>query len=286
VLNRLLLDIQVQLVDLSMFLQHLPAFTPIHKGPEGELPARSFYSVFDKRTLYLLNTYVWYSMLYTYIQASENDDLFQMDVMERKDIQRQNIREHSDAFGLGQSFERNSSAAFGDYDNEMMEMQIVSGDQKEIKTRVAEMLLIFLEMDETNKKSFDFSYDQLEKRLVRSKLKEKKMITDFLRDMEKDERRVEDMKKIMKLGRWNVGLTAGLVNYDKERYNEERKDLINQMMNLRDVEDEEIPIHRDIQELEQEEYNDMNEEYDNEANDINGLDEDYRDGNYYQEDME
>jgi hypothetical protein len=229
--------------------------------------------------LFLIYTNVWYSVLYKYIEATENSDYVRIDVLRRREIQREHIREEEDPFAPTQSVAKSNEDRAG-YDDEAMEMQIISGDLKELQTHVAEMILAFLGIDEQNKKSIDLSYEQLEKRIVRSKLREKKMITDYLRDMERDERRVEDMKKILKLGRWNVGLRAGLVKYDKERYDEEREELFNQLTNRADAEDEEIPIHRTVDELEQEDNDAINEEYDQEAIDIQGLDEDYRDAGY------
>ena len=41
---------------------------------------------------------------------------------------------------------------------------------------------------------------------------------------------------MLKLGRWNVGLRKGLVDYDKERYTEERNNLIEQLTNRADIE--------------------------------------------------
>ena len=45
-------------------------------------------------------------------------------------------------------------------------------------------------------------------------------------------------------------------------------------------------MRREIFELEKDEEEQQNEFYDQEANDINDLDEDYRDGNFYAEDLD
>ena len=106
---------------------------------------------------------------------------------------------------------------------------------------------MFINIDMSNKKTIDLSYSNIETRVRRSKLNEKKLITDFLKNMDDDERRVEDTKKILKLGRWNVGLRKGLVNYDKERYVEERNQLFEQLTNKADIENEGIVIQMDAQ---------------------------------------
>lgn len=285
ILTYLLADVQLRLVDLNIFLQNIPAFTPIHRAGEGERPPLSYFSLFDKRTLYMLYTYSWYSVLYEYIQATDDPDMLRMDIHERKEMRRHQNRENADQFALGMSeeaFEEDNEMV--DMGNDMIDVQIVAGNQIELKSRVAEMLLVFLEIDETNKEKLDMSYSELEKRVNKSKLKEKKIITDFLKDMDADARRVEDLKKTLKLGRWNVGMRAGLVNYDQARYDEERQEFINQMIN--GEEEEGAIIQRDVNDLDLEDDADAENAGDEEANDIRGLGEDYRDGEYYEEDIE
>ena len=277
-------EVQSQLRDVSGFLDMIPIFTPIHKESKEEQPERSYYSLFTKRTLYMLYSYVWYSVLYEYIKATDNDELIQMDVQERKQMRRQSIRENEDEFVLGLSNEAYNNNTEADYGYDLEEIQIVAGDKRELEARVCELLITFLDMDEKNKKSADLSYSDIEKRVTRSKLQEKKLITDFLRDMDQDERRVEDMKKILKLGRWNIGLRKGLVKYDKGRYKEERTDLLNQLANQGDAE-EDVVIQRDVQEIEADEAEEVDDFYNQEANDIDGFMGDDADGAYYEEDQ-
>lgn len=277
-------EVQTQLRDVSSFLDLIPIFTPIHKEAEGEQPDRSYYSLFTKRTLYMIYSYIWYSVLYEYIKATDNDELIQMDVQERKQMRRQAIQENADEFILGLSNETYTDAENAEYGLDLAEVQIVTGNKRELEGRVAELLITFLDMDEKNKKAADLSYSEIEKRVTRSKLKEKKMITDFLRDMDPDERRVEDTKKILKLGRWNIGLRKGLVDYDKGRYQEERKEFLNQLAKQGDVDEEDAIIQRDVQEIEANDANEIDEFYDQEANDIAGFMGDDEDGAYYEED--
>ena len=278
-------EVQSQLREVSGFLDMIPIFTPIHKESKEEQPERSYYSLFTKRTLYMLYSYVWYSVLYEYIKATDNDELIQMDVQERKQMRRQAIRENEDEFVLGLSNETFMNDADAEYGYDLEEVQIVAGDKRELEARVCELLITFLDMDEKHKKTVDLSYSDIEKRVTRSKLQEKKLITDFLRDMDQDERRVEDTKKILKLGRWNIGLRKGLVKYDKARYEEERKDLLNQLANQGDAE-EDVVIQRDVQEIEADEAEEVDHFYNQEANDIDGFMGDDADGAYYEEDRD
>jgi hypothetical protein len=271
-LSALLTEVQNNLNDLSRFLVLIPAFTPIHRDAEGDLPARSYYSLFTKRTLYMIYSYIWYSVLYEYIIATDNEDLIQLDIVNSKNERREIIKNKKDKFRLNNSVEYGSTEDQNEYSNNLSEMLIISGDKKELKTRVSELIMMFIDINMKNKKTLDLRYSDIEKRVTRSRMKEKKMITDFLRDMDPDERRVEDTKKILKLGRWNIGLRKGLVKYDQSRYVEERKELFNQLSNRNinshfNTEDEnDIPIQLNVDELEARDNAETDEFHENEAN--------------------
>lgn len=285
-LNALLESIQKSLVHLSTFLSLLPVYLPIHRPPEGEEPAKSYYSLYPKRTIYMIYSYIWYSSLYEYIKASDDDELIQLDMINNRQIRRNLISEQRENQAFGNSMEDELKEEEEDYGNDLEELQIISGNKQQLKTRVAELLYAFINIDMSNKKTFDMSYSDIETKVTRSKLNEKRLITDFLKNMDDDERRVEDMKKMLKLGRWNVGLRKGLVNYDKERYTEERNQLFDQLTNNADFENEGIVIQMDAQELQQEEDREADEEGDNEANNFANYLGDDEDGAYYEEDRD
>ena len=152
-------------------------------------------------------------------------------MVNNKKMRRNMIAEERDNMVFSDSTETELNADQEDYGNELEEMQIVSGNKDHLKKRVGELLYVYINLDTNNKKTIDLSYADIESKVMRSKLNEKKLITDYLKNMDDDERRVEDMKKMLKLGRWNVGLRKGLVNYDKDRYVEERNQLFEQLTN-------------------------------------------------------
>lgn len=288
VLSKLLDDIQVRLIDMVLFLNTLPAFTPIDREVvvDEQKVHQHFYSLFDKRTLYMLYTYAWYSVVYEYIMATDQLDLLQMDVRSKKADRREQIVEDADPFALGPSPSLGTNAVLGLDEDDLLDVQIVAGNKKELKGRVAELLLAFLEIEGSNKKKLDLSYADIEKSTSRSKQSEKKEITDFFENMDRDERRVEDMKKSMKLGRWSEGLQKGLVKYDKDTYDRERTDaLIEDLTSRADFNTfDEEQIQRDVDDLDREAEERAVEEGDQEAFGLEGLTGDYRDGEYYEED--
>lgn len=281
VLDNLLISIQGHLIDLNLFLEHIPVQSEIVKESETKL---SFYSIFSKRTIYMLYTYTWYSVLYEYIMATDDIDLLQTDLRERKKERRETIRENADPLAIQMSESVNTEQDTDDV-NELMEIQIVAGNKVELKERVAALLMAYLQIDESNKTAIDYSYTGLSDRVTKSKQDEKKMITDFLRNLDSEERQVENLKKIMKLGRWSVGLQKGIVSYDKNTYDREQHELLLQEIGNGVDMDEDNQMEQGIDDLVEDEVNLADEQGDLEAYDISGLGEDYSDGNYYEEDQ-
>ena len=267
----LLRQIQIPLIDILIFIQNLPIHTPIVKGDA------TFYSLFDKPTIYMLLKYAWLSVLYEYIMMTDNPDILSTEVAVNKNQRREKIRARTDVVETLTTVYEAENEEEAEYMNDM-EVQINIGNVKDLKHRVAKLLLVFLEIDEENKKHTDLSYSQIEEKMNRSKQTEKKRITDFFQDMEADERQVKNLEKTFRMGRWNVGLQKGLVEYDKSTYDRERGELIERMNN---GEDDVAIMERDVYELDQEAEKAAEEEHDGEGMDIGDFGDDYLDGNYY-----
>jgi hypothetical protein len=285
--SSVLTAVQTKLVDLNTFLNIIPLFSQIHKedaaSEESVKPIMTWYSLFSKRTLYLLFTYIWYSVLFEFVDASNDPDMIQMDVVDRRKRRSKKIEENGDQMNAGESFlelDNNTDMAYAA--DELDEVQIETGNQLELKTHIADLLVTFIELDNKTKESIDFSYANLDAKLRRSRIEEKKLITDYLRDMDNEERRVEDTKKSLKLGRWNVGMQKGLVNYDDATYERERNEMIARLSNEGAIEDEsDLLVLREVGDLEREGLEGEDGDFG-----IDGLDEDYNDGVYYAEDAE
>ena len=147
------------------------------------------------------------------------------------------------------------------------------GNSDDLKTRVAKLLLTFLDIEQGNKKTM-LSYEEIAKKIRKEKNIEKHKIIEYLGNMDKEERQIEDQFKRYKMGRWNVGLQKGLVQYEKKTYDRE----VNENKDTEGLE------NADAEQIDIEDEADAEAEEDNEAMDISGLGEDYRDGDYYGED--
>lgn len=284
-LQTLLFEIQKNLGDLVTFVQYLPAFLPIHSKTEEGL-SLDYYSLFSKRTLFMIYSYVYYSVIYEYIKVCNSDEMVYIDLVTNQEIRRNNIAQERENAVFGYANEEKINEDQENYSNDLNEVQIRAGDQEKIRIRVAELLHVFITLDMKNKKTFDLSYGDIEKRIMRSKMNEKKMITDFLKNMDDDERRVEDTKKMLKLGRWNVGLKKGLVEYDKGTYVHERNQLFEQLTNQATGDGDDVVVQMNIQDLERQQQEDIEEQYEDEANNFHNYMGNDEDGAYYEEDRE
>ena len=110
----------------------------------------------------------------------------------------------------------------------MMEVQIEFGRKEELKTRVANLLITYIDIIQRNKIMVDYSYEDIVSDIRSSKIKEKNMIIERLKRLTPEERRVENMMKVYKIGKWNVGQQRGLFEYDIATQARERQDLIEQ----------------------------------------------------------
>jgi hypothetical protein len=281
IIQRVLQNMNLWVDDIVSFLNYIPIQTPIEK--EGNL----FFSLLDKRTIYLLYTYCWYSVLYEIIESTNDPELLKLDIKESRDGRRTRIQESKDESNYIETVVNNNDT-ITEYEDEVINVEILSGDKLELQQNVCSLLLDFIYMENKNKKTVDIPYSQISRKTKKTKEAEKKSITDFLQNLEKDERNVENQLKKFKMGRWNIGMQKGVFQYDKNVYNENRDANLARM--YEDVEYNELENGEsrsldaaDLDALDEQENRDL---YDNEGNDISGLGEDYGDGNYYPEDNE
>ena len=259
VISRVLRNIQIDATDIFILIRELPIYSPLTKGEN------TYYSLFDNETINMVFIYLWYSSLYEYTVSASNPEFLRTDVEEKKSVRRKNIDDESD--------KANQTIGLMENESDMQEIDIRMGNADDLKMRVAKLLLTFLEIEQGNKKTI-LSYEEIAKKIRKEKNIEKTKIIEYLGNMDKEERQIEDQFKRYKMGRWNVGLQKGLVQYDKKTYDRE----VNENKGMEEL------ISKDVDEMDIEDKAAADAEEDNEAMDITGLGEDYRDGDYYGED--
>ena len=270
-LERFLDEMQKRLKNVRLFIDILPVFNSIRKNNH------TFYSLFDKDTLYMIIKYVLYSITHEYVEGANNDELIRRDAQDQNQERRQIIQDQNDPSqsNYETSYSQEDIDENEEVYNQMTEVIIDVGNREEFKKRVGGMLKVFLELAMNNKSIFDFKYDSIIEKTHKYKQKEKKRIVEQLRKMTIEERRVENSKKKYKLGEWNVGQTKWLFVYDVATSDRERAENILQGFVDIDQENdiEETPIDETMED-------------ENEALNINGFSENYMDGQYYSEDEE
>jgi len=102
---------------------------------------------------------------------------------------------------------------------------IKRGKESEFKGQVARMIGAFMEITMKNKKIVNLSDSEFKIKVLKAKEREKSKITTRLGELTTEELQVEDILKNQRIGRWNLGQTRALFEYDAEQYEKERKEI-------------------------------------------------------------
>ena len=203
IISAALKDIELRSADIFLLISELPIYKPVYKGEH------TYYSLFDSDSIKFMYEYLWFSTIYEYIVSANNPDLLSIEVESKKTMRRERILEPDLSVGLDE-FE----------DDDIREIDIKAGNEDEFKKRIAKLLSSFFQIDTENQR-LTLSYDEISKKIRKSKTNEKqKMVTD-LGKMAVDERKIEEEFKKYKMGRWNIG--KELFKYDKKGYSNDEE---------------------------------------------------------------
>ena len=285
-LNNILQRIQRSCDNLLKLSKNTPTFVSIKRKDATEIK-----SIFDERTSKFLYEYYLLKILSEYIYLSDEP------AMIVKRVQRKNIVGNKvdleDIVSVDYLDETNTAIDINvDIDNRIeFDTNLLTGDKKELKQKVANLLIEFLRMMNSYKEIVDVSYDQVADRIFKLKEKEKDIITDRLKTMTDEERDADTILKVNKLGVWSKGLQKGLTSYVKETYDEERE-FVEQMLQYerkaqRSIRDSNMDTgNLDIVLDDLMEETDRENEIEQEAYDIGGYTEDYLDGQFEGDDVD
>jgi len=288
-LNNVLQKIQRSCDNLLKLSKNTPTFITIKNKENGK--DEEIKPIFDERTSKFLYEYYLLKVLHEYIYLTDEP------AMIVKNVQRKNILGNKidveDIVSIDYLDETNTAIDINvDIDDRTeFDTNLLSGDKKELKQKVANLLIEFLRMMNSYKEIVDISYDQVVDRIFKLKEKEKDIITDRLKTMTDEERDADTILKVNKLGVWSKGLQKGLTTYVKETYDEERE-FVEQMLQYErkaqkkiretNMDNTNLDIVLDdlIEETERE------NEIEREAYDIGGYTEDYLDGQFEGDDVD
>jgi len=194
-------------------------YAPLQLGPE-----KYVYSTMERRLVIRLFKFYFYSTL-TDLMVLKDDD----DVLIQRRTKKTNATDDDDEEDLGESALTTPKNAFAAQNGDLLELEIIQGERKDVAEKVAKLLQAFVGIICNDKKVVNYNYKSMLDRVLRAREKEKDDITSRLKHMTDEEREVETIFKNQQLERWNKGLQKGLVSYQKGTYDEEREAMENQM---------------------------------------------------------
>jgi len=288
-LNNILQKLPRSCDNLLKLSKNTPTFVTIKNKINGR--DEEIKPIFDERTSKFLYEYYLLKVLSEYINLTDEP------AMIVKNVQRRNIVGNrvdlEDVVTVDYLDETNTAIDVNvDIDDRIeFDTNLLSGDKKELKQKVANLLIEFLRIMNSYKEIVDVSYDQVLDRIFKLKEKEKDIMTDRLKKLTDEERDADTILKVNKLGVWSKGLQKGLTTYVKETYDEERE-FVEQMLQYErkaqkkiretnmDNTNLDIVLDELIEETERE------NEIEREAYDIGGYTEDYLDGQFEGDDVD
>ena len=276
-LFNILKQIQKNAKNIIKLAEHTPSFSSIRIGD------RVLKGVIDERTSRYLFEYYLLRILINYIELSDQEDMIVTEIKKREEI--------TDIFTVDYIEETETRIDLSMTSKNQIETRILTGNKKELRQKVTELLIAFIDIFRNEKETIDTTYEEIQDRIFKLREREKDMVTDKLKAMTDEGRDVDTILKINKLASidkekgndYSKGLKKGLTVYDKDFYEEEqemRDKLTAAERKIRaknkDANDENIDIL--VSEyLEQEQ---IDRDIDDDAYDIGYLNETYFDGNF------
>lgn len=257
VITKVLQKIQGLTENLVILSNITPAMTEIKLGEKRT------YSVFDKAIVTYLYDHYMLQVFTEYINLAGDKSLLVKELLKDSELEEGEDEQHFSA-----------------------------GDLKVLQDNIAGLLVAYIKMMIESKNAINLSYDNVMDRVFKLREKEKDLFTDRLQSMTDEERNIENILKINKLGLWSKGLSKSIKEYDAENYDEERE-MMTKLASLEknvkknaNVTDENFEMYADDY-LEDQTAQDMAEQEDYDI--LAGMDDDYNDGDpwgYEQEDRE
>ena len=165
-------------------------------------------SMLDNQTAYQLFQFYFLYVIRNLIQLTNNRELLQVNISQSKE-------EEDDVLTTTVELKEDDMA-------EVTEIDIVRGEQKTVREKIANIIVVMLTTIKREKDIINLNAQMIKEKVNRSKDKERYKITSTLRDMTKSNRAIENLFKKHRLERWNKGLQKGLTQYVAKTYDEER----------------------------------------------------------------
>jgi hypothetical protein len=274
VITAILNTIQTKANNLLLLVDQTPYYSSI------KYKERESHSIFDKSTCDLIFEQYFLLLLTEYINLTDNESML---FYEKEGEQVSSVEDIFTVEDLEEK-EQRVEVVNAQFENEIT----LQGNKKELKTKVANLLLTYLNIMNDHKDIIDRSYAEIMDKVFKISEREKDTFTDRLKAMTDEERDADTILKINKLGVWSKGLQKGLTTYTKETYDDER-DVMDKITEIersvrknRNVTDENVDqyIEDHLEQM------DSDAAAENEAYDMSRMTEDYDDGNFESDEVE
>ena len=203
VINNVVTEAQEKCKGILLLSQVTPALTNTKVGDQ------ELYNVFDKRTTTLLYEYYILQIFTEYINLTKDPT---MAAQMLKPVKTDNPSLYSSDFLVEQQLRIAET-----------EDIYLEGNVDKLQEDTAKLLATYMTIMMQTKKTIDISYDKVDDIIFKLKEAEKYTFTDRLRDLDDEQREVENVLKIYKLGMWSTGLSKGIREYDPENYEHEKE---------------------------------------------------------------
>lgn len=202
IIKNVLRQISVKSKGVYLLSQFTPTLTSIKIGD------KEMYGVFDKYITTYLYEYYLLSVLHDYMYMSKDV------AMINKDNVKPSYYDEDDPFALETDFLVEQELKFDETESEY-----VHGHVQQLSETVANLLYAYLTIMMTSKKTVNMSYEDIQDNVFKLKEAEKYSFTDKLRDMTDEERAVDTVMKILKIGdKYSIGASKGIREYVPEHF--------------------------------------------------------------------
>ena len=260
-------NIQQKAKNMVLLSQKIPCYTSINHNGKIINP------VFNERTNVLLYEYLFLNSIMCYVELSNMNDMIVREFRRGIDTE--------ENYTIQSIMEKETRIDLVDIIN-VNDVSVIQGYKRNLKRKVADLLVTYIEIVNNHKSSINTSYDLIMDKIFKLKEKEKDTFTDRLKGLTDEERDIDTMLKINKLGVWGKGLEKGLTMYDNDTYDEERE-FGEKMSQYEKILNRNPDVNGKNYDMYLEEY--MNEqnidndiEYDN--GNMDNMTEDFMEGNY------
>jgi hypothetical protein len=209
ILQNVLQEIKSFSNNIKILSKEIPSYNSINYKNITETP------IFNERTSYLLFEYLFLLTIFSYVKIGLSD----MTILKPYHKRQKDNTENNTVESIEDNVTKNDIVEIITSED----VFINQGNKRALRRKVADLLITYIDIMMKHKHNIDRSYDNILDTIFKLKEKEKDTFTDRLKALTNEQRDVDTILKINKLGVWNKGLQKGLTTYVKETYDEERE---------------------------------------------------------------